>query len=102
MVLVVCNCALSTHAMGMSRWSRTQLLGEIARGHWGLCKASTAELTATPAERRGGLDGRLAFAPDTEMTEDFIKNAAMQMNAVHDGPAAQAARENHPDGDADD
>jgi hypothetical protein len=24
---------------GDARWSRAQLLGEIARGHWGLCKA---------------------------------------------------------------
>ena len=24
---------------GDARWSRTQLLGEIARGHWGMCRA---------------------------------------------------------------
>ena len=29
---------------GDAQWSRTQLLGEIARGHWGLCRASTSEV----------------------------------------------------------
>ena len=36
---------------GDAQWSRTQLLGEIARGHWGLCKASVAELIAPPDQR---------------------------------------------------
>ena len=58
---------------GDAQWSRTQLLGEIARGHWGLCKASVAELIAPAAERWDALDGRLVFAPNTEMTEDFIR-----------------------------
>lgn len=67
---------------GDARWSRTQLLGEIARGHWGLCKASTSELT-TPAEQRWkGLDGRMVFAPQTAMTEDFIREGTQQMTAV--------------------
>ena len=51
---------------GDAQWSRTQLLGEIARGHWGLCRASVAEIAAAPAERRHGLEGRLVFSPDTE------------------------------------
>lgn len=64
---------------GDAQWSRTQLLGEIARGHWGLCRASVAELTAAPAERRAGLDGRLVYSPETEMTEDFMRQGARQM-----------------------
>jgi len=48
---------------GDAQWSRTQLLGEIARGHWGLCTASVAELVAPPAERRAALDGRVLPQP---------------------------------------
>ena len=70
-------------AWGDARWSRTQLLGEIARGHWGLGKASVCELTAGPPERWAGLDGRLCFSPTTEMTEDFMRDAERQMQAAH-------------------
>ena len=66
---------------GDARWSRTQLLGEIARGHWGLCQASVAELTSPPARRWAGLDGRMAFSPVTEMTEDFMRDAQRLMQA---------------------
>ena len=64
---------------GDAQWSRTQLLGEIARGHWGLCKASVAELVAEPRQRWAALEGRLVFAPDTEMMEDFIRHGVAQM-----------------------
>jgi hypothetical protein len=57
------------HIIGIiTRRSRTQLLGEIARGHWGLGKASVCELTAAPSQRWSGLDDRLCFSPVTEMT----------------------------------
>ena len=58
---------------GDARWSRAQLLGEIARGHWGLCRASVSDITAPPTDRFAGLRGRLAVAPVTEMTEDFVR-----------------------------
>jgi len=64
-----------------ARWSRTQLLGEIARGHWGLCRASVADLIAPPEGRWAELEGRMAFAPVTEMTEDFMRNAEEEMAA---------------------
>ncbi len=64
---------------GDAQWSRTQLLGELARGHWGLCKASVSDLIARSAERRAGLEGRLVFSPTTEMTERFIRQAGRQM-----------------------
>merc|ERR550525_372126 len=67
---------------GDARWSRTQLLGEIARGHWGLCKASTSELTAPVGDRWKGLDGRMVFAPQTAMTDDFMRDGAHEMTAV--------------------
>ena len=68
---------------GDAQWSRTQLLGEIARGHWGLCRASIAELVAPPKERWDALDGRLVFAPDTEMMEDFIRQGVTAMEREH-------------------
>merc|ERR1711977_314191 len=54
-------------------WSRTQLLGEIARGQWGLGPAGVQDITRPELERKQGLDGRLAFAPVNEMTEDFMR-----------------------------
>jgi hypothetical protein len=82
---------------GDARWSRAQLLGEIAKGHWGLCKASVSDLTLPVAERWGALDGRLAFAPVTEMTEPFIQaDAEAAMVAVR-AEAQRAAQ----DGDHD-
>ena len=76
---------------GDARWSRTQLLGEIARGHWGLCKGSVSDVvTSQPAERHTpGLAGRLAFAPPTEMTEDFMRRGAEAMDAYHRGRLAR-------------
>ena len=69
---------------GDARWSRAQLLGEIARGHWGLCRGSTADIVSAARERRDGLDGRLAFAPTTEMTEEWMRRAAADMTAYRD------------------
>jgi putative AlgH/UPF0301 family transcriptional regulator len=57
---------------GDAQWSRAQLLGEIARGSWGMCRAGVSELLASPGERRRGLDGRLAFAPITELSAPKI------------------------------
>lgn len=74
---------------GDAQWSRAQLLGEIARGSWGMCRASVAELIAEPRESRRGLDGRLAFAPISEMSDDYIRDAQQQMEALR--ATAQAA-----------
>jgi len=82
---------------GDAQWSRTQLLGELARGHWGLTRASVKEFILPPQERRGGLDGRLIFSPVTEMTEGFIREARAQM-AVEMERNAMAT----PEGDGDD
>jgi hypothetical protein len=61
-------------------WSRTQLLGEIAQGQWGLSRAGVGDITRPEDERRQGLDGRLAFAPLNEMTEDFMR----EVSPAHD------------------
>jgi putative AlgH/UPF0301 family transcriptional regulator len=57
-------------------WSRTQILGEIARGQWGLCHASVQDVARPEKERKQGLDGRLVFAPINDMTEDFMRETA--------------------------
>eukprot|EP00756_Hemistasia_phaeocysticola_P010324 Hpha_TRINITY_DN15008_c2_g21::TRINITY_DN15008_c2_g21_i1::g.123942::m.123942 len=70
---------------GSARWSRTQLLGELARGHWGMCRAEAADVfpaeaiktgpgaaTEDPTELWESIEtaGRLVYAPKSEMTEE--------------------------------
>lgn len=61
---------------GDAQWSRTQLLGEIARGHWGLCRAITDDVVLPPSKRWAALDGRAVYAPVSEMTDDMVREAA--------------------------
>ena len=75
---------------GDARWSRAQLLGEIARGHWGLCRGSVGEVTTPASERHAALEGRLAYAPVTEMTEECMRQQRRDMLAFRDlGVAAE-------------
>ena len=62
---------------GATRGGRGRSCSAIARGHWGLCRAASATSPTSTAERWESLEtsGRMAFAPVTEMTEDFMKNA---------------------------
>mmetsp|Transcript_13779 Transcript_13779/g.18392 ORF Transcript_13779/g.18392 Transcript_13779/m.18392 type:complete len:549 (+) Transcript_13779:13-1659(+) len=76
---------------GDARWSRTQLLGEIARGHWGMCKSTLAEILAPPHGRRDTLNDRLVFAPLTAMTEASIATARSQMAPLRQQALAAAA-----------
>lgn len=69
---------------GDARWSRTQLLGEVARGHWGMCRAFPRDVHAAPHERRAGLEHRLVFAPVTSMTEESIVRARTQMRPLRE------------------
>uniref|UniRef100_A0A0G4GEZ3 RING-CH-type domain-containing protein n=1 Tax=Chromera velia CCMP2878 TaxID=1169474 RepID=A0A0G4GEZ3_9ALVE len=86
---------------GDARWSRVQLLGEIARGHWGLCRSTVAELIARPPDRLQGLQGRLAFAPVTEMTEEFMKKQMEMARAVHLRDEPQEGGEGEDEEDAE-
>jgi len=81
---------------GDAKWSRAQLLGEIARGHWGLCRAGVADLVDPANERWAGLQGRLAFAPVTEMTEDFLRDAQRQMVLLRANVVAAVADGHQP------
>lgn len=67
---------------GDARWSRAQLLGEIAKGDWGLCRANIGDLAAGHEERWKNTQGRLAFAPITEMSESYMREAQLQMVAA--------------------
>lgn len=67
---------------GDARWSRAQLLGEIAKGSWGLCRANVGDLAAGPSERWSNTAGRLAFAPLTEMSESYMREAHREMVAA--------------------
>jgi len=67
---------------GDARWSRAQLLGEIAKGDWGLCRANVGDLSSAPDQRWISTKGRLAFAPITEMTESYMREAQREMNAA--------------------
>lgn len=65
---------------GKAQWSRAQLLGEIAKGSWGLCRASVTDVTKSPGDRWEALRDRMAFAPVTEMSDDYIQQAQQQMD----------------------
>ena len=81
---------------GDARWSRTQLLGEIARGHWGLCKGNVCDIVSVPRARRRGLEGRLMYAPPSEMTEESLRDQMREVREVRGrrlGELAQEAEE---------
>mmetsp|Transcript_18962 Transcript_18962/g.48325 ORF Transcript_18962/g.48325 Transcript_18962/m.48325 type:complete len:90 (+) Transcript_18962:264-533(+) len=57
---------------GEARWSRTQLLGELARGSWGMCRAEASDLFDSAHERvwkATHRSGRLIYAPRTAMSD---------------------------------
>jgi len=62
---------------GLAGWTKTQLLGELARGSWGMCKGTIPEIEplGAEAEAAAGLwevihaADRLHFAPNNEMQD---------------------------------
>eukprot|EP01062_Namystynia_karyoxenos_P062600 TRINITY_DN55495_c0_g1_i1.p1 TRINITY_DN55495_c0_g1~~TRINITY_DN55495_c0_g1_i1.p1 ORF type:complete len:721 (+),score=187.74 TRINITY_DN55495_c0_g1_i1:78-2240(+) len=95
---------------GYAGWSRTQLLGELAKGSWGMCPASAADCFAEDLDTTAAAppqptelwqkivgSGRLIYAPDNEMQQDYSRRLAEMAGriAVHRGgnpgqPAAAA------------
>lgn len=77
---------------GIAQWSRTQLLGEIARGSWGCCTATSADVEAAaaaqqPSESDAGVRGlwsslrhseRLRWAPENELSRDADRRLRVQ------------------------
>lgn len=67
---------------GDARWTRAQLLGEIARGHWGMVKAGVEDLVCESSRAWTGLDGRLIFAPITAMSDETMRTSRLQMERM--------------------
>lgn len=79
---------------GDARWTRTQLLGEIAKGDWGLTRATAQDIMGrADTWQKVTSSGRLVFAPVTEMTTEYIRGEGRaQMEALREG-ARLAAEE---------
>jgi hypothetical protein len=81
---------------GVAGWSRTQLLGEIARGSWGLCRGEITDVSTvapTDGEAIGAalshlrwrdiIDAdppRLVYAKKSEMTDEDIHREEEQVS----------------------
>ncbi|CAK0882607.1 unnamed protein product, partial [Prorocentrum cordatum] len=77
---------------GEARWHRTQLLGELARGDWGLCRAAPADLGLGSHEawrRVAQEERRPVYAPRSEMTREAIL-AAEAREAPAEPPPGRA------------
>lgn len=83
---------------GDARWSRVQLLAEIARGSWGVCRAEVPDLCKIGTEAQPvhvdwhelNTGDRLVYAAKSEMTdEDIHAEAAPQMTAEEEDAAAR-------------
>jgi len=56
--------------VGDARWTRAQLLGEIAKSSWGLCQAQIpSDLFLPENERYAAVQPRLVYAPISEMSQ---------------------------------
>jgi len=80
---------------GFAQWSRTQLLGELARGSWGWCNGRAKDIhAAIAALSSSSLEGlwanlryseRLQWAPDNDLSRDFERQ--FQRTAENAGDA---------------
>eukprot|EP00756_Hemistasia_phaeocysticola_P010170 Hpha_TRINITY_DN14999_c2_g10::TRINITY_DN14999_c2_g10_i1::g.143696::m.143696 len=80
---------------GDARWSRTQLLGELARGGWGMCRAEAGDLAPNPNLWDEVIKSkRLIFAPKNEMMSDDQESSEEEDDEEAGGDeAAPAATE---------
>eukprot|EP00746_Dinoflagellata_sp_MGD_P138150 gnl/MRDRNA2_/MRDRNA2_71858_c0_seq1.p1 gnl/MRDRNA2_/MRDRNA2_71858_c0~~gnl/MRDRNA2_/MRDRNA2_71858_c0_seq1.p1 ORF type:complete len:628 (+),score=127.76 gnl/MRDRNA2_/MRDRNA2_71858_c0_seq1:84-1967(+) len=60
---------------GEGRWTRVQLLAELAQGFWGLCHAQCKDFRKPAGQIWQELTERLTFAPASPMTASFIRRA---------------------------
>ena len=58
---------------GTAGWSRTQLLGEIARGGWGMCRANLEDISSYSKDIWTNIynSGSPMFSPDSEFSEKY-------------------------------
>jgi len=78
---------------GDARWTRVQLLGEIAKTSWGLCQAQTSDLYQPASELYDAVFSRLVYAPHSEMSRDSEQDrddlAALRRGAIEAAEYAQ-------------
>ena len=55
---------------GNARWNRAQLLGEIAKGSWGMTMGNSRDIIPT-TKKWNNIYDRLVFAPPSPMSEDY-------------------------------
>ena len=77
--------------VGDARWTRVQLLGEIAKTSWGLCRAQTFDLFRPSDELYDTVFSRLVYAPDSVMNADSGRDDEEDMVALRRG-AIEAGR----------
>lgn len=78
---------------GEARWSRTQLLGEAARGDWGLCLGRSSDLAELPQARFWQCladEGRPAYVPKNEMSRSEARPSERLPQSM--GPAGESPR----------
>lgn len=76
--------------VGDARWTRAQLLGEIAKASWGLCRVQTSDILVPAEERYDKVFSRLVYAPESEMSEDHGRNmATLRRGAIEAAQYAQ-------------
>lgn len=81
---------------GTGRWGKTQLLGEIARGSWGVTTAGFSDVFRKPDEESlySGLieSGRLVFAPKNEMMREEVADSGTDSEAEEASAIAMIAQ----------
>lgn len=77
--------------VGDARWTRVQLLGEIAKTSWGLCQAQLLDLFRPASELYDSVFTRLVYAPQSEMSRDSEQRDRDDLVALRRG-AMEAAQ----------
>eukprot|EP01063_Lacrimia_lanifica_P008676 TRINITY_DN15721_c0_g1_i1.p1 TRINITY_DN15721_c0_g1~~TRINITY_DN15721_c0_g1_i1.p1 ORF type:complete len:540 (+),score=181.56 TRINITY_DN15721_c0_g1_i1:70-1689(+) len=90
--------------IGDARWSRAQLLGEIAKASWGLCRARLQDLVLPAADRYEAVFPRLVYAPESEMSEEHARNTMNMLRrnaqeAAHYASDSNSGSDSEADGD---
>ena len=82
---------------GDARWSRSQLLGELARGNWGVCRAHSLDIFAPEEEHYFDLirSERIVYAPHSSMTEQFSDEELEDEAANGDGRVSSEQMARH-------
>lgn len=78
---------------GFAQWTRSQLLGEMARGSWGWGRLLPSDVASPETQALWGTlrySDRLAWAPDNELARDFARSMARAMPPTADGADPQA------------